>query len=175
MPTDHGALADSLRSALHDLVPPPAPGLTDLAGRVGTVLETARAVLEVDAVGLLLLDADARARVVACCGPSAAALEQQQADLNVGPGIDVLGGADAVAVADLASDDRWGSLGAVGQAEGIHGVLSTPVTVGDAVVGNLDVIRTVPWDWQARDLGAAGIYAEAIALLLALTVQGAAS
>jgi GAF domain-containing protein len=143
--------------------------LAPVSGALRTVIDVSEQVLGADCVGVLLMDEQDRLRAVASSGPVAAALEQAQQQLGVGPGVDTIRTAATVVVADLLAHDSYRALTDQVGDLGVRAIVSAPIWVNGAVAGNLNVMRYGVHDWTAADVAAAETYADVVATLLQLT------
>lgn len=145
-----------------------------LSTRLAAVVSAAAELLDVDSVGLLLLDDVDRVRSVASTGRAARMLEEAQEKITVGPGIDALTG-EMVAVSDIAAEPRYGALWREVRAYGVRAVLSAPICLGDDVVGNLNALVREPHVWSAAERRSAAAFAGIVGQLLGLAAheQGA--
>ena len=143
MSIDEWALTRSL-AALTAMRPRPRA----LSDQLGVLVSAAAELLGVDSVGILLLDDFDHVRTVAVSGPAAAALEQAQEQLQLGPGIDVFAARRVVAVVDLATDPDYERLWSELVDTGVRGVLSAPVIVRNEIVGNLNAITGQRHEWS---------------------------
>ena len=153
----------------------PPPDLWSLAGhrlpeafgtRLAAIVVAAAEVLGVDSVGAMLIDADGRLRLVAASDDAARILERAQLELCEGPGIDATRSGDNVAVDDLASTSRWSSLVERLRPMDAGAVLSSPIRVHGAVVGNLNAIARGVHTWTPAERRASDAYAGVIGALL---------
>lgn len=144
-------------------------------------LAAAPQVLGVDQVGLMLLDERGVLRVVGMSDDGSAAVELVQHELGAGPAFDAVGRAEAVPVADLATDHRyhelWRRLVVLrgdGERTGVRvrAVLSVPVPVGGAVIGTLTAVRVRPAAWTGQEIRAVNAFGEVLGALLAAAGTG---
>ncbi|WP_179855637.1 GAF domain-containing protein [Paractinoplanes atraurantiacus] len=167
MPVDQNALATSLENLS-------AAGLSHdrrgLEERLDQVLTAARDMIEVDGVGLMLLDDAGALRVAGASVPAGMALEQAQLRLDCGPGIDCVRGNETVTVTDLAASEDyapvWEEL--KGGEAPVRAVVSVPVLVTGSVAGTLNALRSRPQRWDDDSVRAVEAYAEVISVLLRL-------
>jgi len=166
MPVDPSAVHRNVTELLSRLgtagvlpVRPPAQGLDAL-------VSSAAEILEVDCVGVLLLDETDQMRAVAASAPLAAELEQAQAALGIGPGIDSVARSSTISVADLSQDAAYRPLADRLAEPGARAVVSAPVWVNDAVAGNLNAIRSESHEWSGAEIEAVEAYAALVATLL---------
>jgi GAF domain-containing protein len=177
MPVDDAAFSSSLIALLARVDLPARPSGQDVQARLGEVLSAATGVLDVDSVGLMMLDDDDVLRVVGVTDDIAAALEEAQQRLGVGPGIDCVRRGESVAVHDLSGDDRYAAVGEYlrSRSDGASGgggeawsVLSVPVRVRGETVGTLNVLHRAPQHWDDAQVRAVEAYGAVVAILLRL-------
>jgi hypothetical protein len=144
----------------------------DLLARLAQVVDAAVVVLRVGGVGVILLDEDDEPRVAAATDEAASALETAQAAHGEGPGIDAMRRATSVAVADLRAAG-YPRLRAALDDSVMRAVLSSPIRVGDSVVGNFNAFLPEPHEWTAAQIRANGAYADVIGLALRIFAQAA--
>jgi GAF domain-containing protein len=130
------------------------------------VIDATRAVFQVDEASLALAHEDGSLRWVVVTDGAAGLLEDAQRELGEGPGLVVYDEGAAVAVMDLATDQRFARLAAVVTPLGLHGVLAVPVVVAGRPVGALSVYATEPCPWSGIDVAAVGAYGGVVAELL---------
>ena len=177
MAIDQQALASTLQMLLATLDVPEATDEQALVSRLDRVMDAAHEVLQVDGVGLLLLDENDRLHMVGATDAAGTALERGQQHLGLGPAIDCVRLAATIAVADLADRadyaDLWRWLGRrsadVEEAAEVRAVLSVPVRVHGTVVGTLNVLRVDRHQWTVEDVAAVEAYANIMGVLLRLT------
>ena len=169
MEIDEQALAHSL-TELTRFAEGPAPSLSH---QLGVLVGAAVELLDVDAVGVLLLDDADRIRTAAVTAPSAAALETAQERLLLGPGVDVQRLRRVVTVSDLADDPAYRPLWDQVSGAGVRGVLSAPVWVGHEVVGNLNAITERVHEWSDVERRAGAAYASLVGQLLVSATRSA--
>lgn len=120
--------------------------------------------LGVDGAGVCLADADGRLEFVAASDQHVVTIERQQVAVAEGPCHDAHRDGQVVTVADLERHDAWPCYRPVALAEGCRAVAGIPLVSGDTCIGALNLYRSEPTDWDARDLE--------IASVLALTATG---
>lgn len=175
MAVDDVALTSSLITLLARADVPVRAGEEDVQARLADVLSAATGVLGVDSVGLMMLDGDDVLRVVGVSDAAAAAIEDAQQRLGVGPGVDCVRSGKTVTVDDLAGSTEYAAVweavrgrsdGASGA--GVRSVLSAPVQVRGETVGTLNALHAAPQRWHESQVRAVGAYASVIAILLRL-------
>jgi GAF domain-containing protein len=160
----------ALERSIHQLTAELGPGLNGagLSAGLSRLVSAAAEVLHVDCVGLLMLDDADQIRTVAATGDGAAALEAAQEDLGVGPGIDTITGRHTVAVADLAARPEYAALWRRVAGRGVRAVLSAPIWVSGAQVGNLNAVTPERHDWTQPEIHAGEAFASMVGQLLHL-------
>jgi GAF domain-containing protein len=169
MEIDTAALArslDELTSGLNT-----AASVESLTSRLTVTLAVARDVLQVDCVGLLLLDAAGALHTGATTGPAANSLEQAEQQLGMGPGVDALRAGAPVTVNDLAGIPAYSALWDLVVDDGVRAVVCSPVRSAGEVVGNLSVTRPQTHRWEPREVSAVEAFAEVTGTLLALIAR----
>jgi GAF domain-containing protein len=142
------------------------------SARLANVVRAADELLDVDGVGVLLLDEHDVLRSVAATGPAAAQLEAVQLDLGVGPGLDVMAGTGTLAIDDLPRHPGYGALAQRLGGSGVCAVVSVPIRVQDELVGNLNVVKGAPRRWSAAEISAVEAFARVIAVVLEASSAG---
>jgi GAF domain-containing protein len=137
------------------------------------VVEAAAPVLGVQGVGIILLDEKGAPRVAAASDESAAALEGAQAEVGIGPGMDSLHTGQTVAVTDLWAPGRYAPLRDRLADVRVRSVLSSPIRVGEAVVGNFNAMATEARAWSEGQRRANAAYADVVGLTLRVSAQAA--
>jgi transcriptional regulator with GAF, ATPase, and Fis domain len=170
---DDAALARSLSELADGLAPHGQVG--PLSSQLSAVVTAAARLLDVDCVGLLLLDDTDRIRSVAATGPAAEALEVAQEKVQVGPGVDAVVRQATVAVADVAAEPRYAELWREISGSGVRAVLSAPVQVGEQVVGNLNAVVADCHVWSVRQCRSAEAIGGIVGQLLGLAALGGAA
>lgn len=168
MPVDEWALAesiDTLNGVIESMAGPP---VQPISAHLSVIVAAAADLFGVDSVGMLLLNGDGRLQTVASSTALAAALEQAQQTVGVGPGHDTHARRGSVLVADLAAVPEYAPLLAAIEPLTPRAVLSAPIWVDTEVVGNLNLIRSDVHRWTEAEARAAAAYAEVVGRLLSL-------
>jgi GAF domain-containing protein len=184
VPVDRDALVESLHTLLAAVDLPDRADDRVLSQRLDRVMASATQVLQVDGVGLMLLDEHDVLRVAGASDEVSAALERGQQSLGEGPGIDCVRSGRTVTVDDLSSAapyeavwqrllrsaDGDGSAEADGSAGAhvVHAVLSVPVRVRGEIVGTLNALRLAPMGWSTEHVRAVEAYAGIVGVLIRL-------
>lgn len=107
-------------------------------------------VLDVTAVGVLMVDHRGTLDLVAASAESARTLELSQLRHHEGPCSDCLRRGQAVECADLAAaGQRWPVFTRAAADAGFAAVQALPMRVRDTVIGGLDLFSAVPRPWDA--------------------------
>lgn len=147
----------------------------DAEAALSRAVGAARALLEVDSAGLMVLDADGHLRWVTIVnGPETTGAVWQD-HVAQGPAAVALEELHPVMVADVAADPRWQPIREPLQTVGIKAALSVPVMVAGAPVAVLDVYRGAPGAWDDHHVATAQTYAGVLSLLLSSVLATAAA
>jgi GAF domain-containing protein len=141
-----------------------------LARTLQQVLRSAKALLDADRAGLMLVDQAGALRWASASDQVAEPVAAGQERLAQGPCRTAFAQRAPAAVPDLSAEPGWRALTRVGMDEGIHAALSVPVQVGGGPVGTLDVYVTGPRVWDDSEAAALLAYAGLVASLLAAAV-----
>lgn len=177
MAIDQQALAATLQMLLATLDLPETTDDGALVTHLDRVMDAAQEVLQVDGVGLLLLDDTDRLHMVGATDAAGTALERGQQHLGLGPAVDCVRLGATIPVADLADRtdyaDLWQWLkrrsADVEDVTQVRAVLSVPVRVHGRVVGTLNALRADCHEWTVEDVAAVEAYANIMGVLLRLT------
>jgi two-component system sensor histidine kinase/response regulator len=123
-------------------------------------------ILPITAAGVTLITETTRPEYVAASDASALRFEQLQSDLGEGPCLDAYRSGEAVAIADLRSDDRFNKFGPQAVEAGLAAVFTFPLRQGDRRLGALDLYRDTPGPLSDDDLAAAQTLADITAAYL---------
>jgi putative methionine-R-sulfoxide reductase with GAF domain len=165
MPIDPATLAKSI-ATLTDLDPE-----RDLAATLEHAVVAAKQLFEVDAVGIMLGDADGRLRWASASDPLAQVLEDNQEVLAAGPCLQAFATGQAVVIADATLEPRWGEITLALVELQIRSALSVPVQLGGGPIGTLDVYAAAPGGWDATQVSALQTYAGLVATMLGTAVK----
>jgi hypothetical protein len=160
MPIDPSMLAKSI-ATLTDLDPE-----RDLASMLEQAVVAAKQLFEVDAVGIMLADADGRLRWASASDPLAQALEDNQETFAAGPCLEAFTSGRPAVVGDAILEPRWGEVTLAFVELQIRSGLSVPVQLGGGPIGTLDVYAAAPGGWDATEVSALETYAGLVATLL---------
>jgi len=178
VPVDRDALVESLHALLAAVDLPDRADDRVLSQRLDRVMASATQVLQIDGVGLMLLDEHDVLRVAGASDEMSAALEHGQQSLGEGPGIDCVRSGRTVPVDDLSSappyEAVWQRLrqhangDGTSEAQTVHAVLSVPVRVRGEIVGTLNAFRVAPMGWSPEHVRAVEAYAGIVGALIRL-------
>jgi signal transduction histidine kinase/CheY-like chemotaxis protein len=123
-------------------------------------------ILPITAAGVTLITETTGPEYVAASDASALRFEQLQSDLGQGPCLDAYHSGEAVAIADLRSDDRFKKFGPPAVEAGLVAVFTFPLRQGARQLGALDLYRDMPGPLSDDDLAAAQTLADITAAYL---------
>jgi diguanylate cyclase (GGDEF)-like protein len=152
---DEAKLSDVLSQFARTLATDfPIQGILDhLVKRIVTVLP-------ITAAGVTLISAGMAPQYIAASDESALRFERLQTDVGQGPCLAAYMTGAAVAVPDLANDDRFPLFGLAAVASGLAAVFTFPLRHGDTPLGALDLYRDTPGALGAHDMEAAQTLAD---------------
>jgi GAF domain-containing protein len=130
-------------------------------------VDAARILLDADAAGLMLADADGVLRWASASDQVGQIAEAGQERLSQGPCSTAFAQQAPAAVRDAANDPKCGDLASVLLGVGVMAALSVPVEVEGGPIGTLDVYTRSRRDWDASDVAALQAYAGVVGSLLA--------
>jgi diguanylate cyclase (GGDEF)-like protein len=117
-------------------------------------------VLPISAAGVTLISASEKPDYIAASDASALRFEQIQTELGEGPCLAAYQTGEAVAIADLAADDRFPRFAPAAVAAGLGAVFTFPLRDGDVSIGALDLYRTSSGPLDAHDMETAQTLAD---------------
>jgi signal transduction histidine kinase/CheY-like chemotaxis protein len=123
-------------------------------------------ILPITGAGVTLITPTTDPRFVAASDPSALRYEELQTELGEGPCLAAYRTGEAVAVADLESDDRFRRFGPRAIEAGLLAVFTFPLRQGDERLGALDLYRDTPGGLSNDDMAAAQTLADVTAAYL---------
>jgi diguanylate cyclase (GGDEF)-like protein len=123
-------------------------------------------VLPVSAAGVTLISAGAAPHYIAASDESALRFERLQSETGEGPCLSAYESGTAVAIPDLAHDERYPGFAPAAVEAGLAAVFTFPLRHGDGRLGALDLYRDVSGDLSAGDLEAAQTLADVVAAYL---------
>jgi hypothetical protein len=139
-------------------------------GTLPQVLRSAKALLDADRVGLMLVDHAGALRWASASDPMVETHEGELEQLAYGPCRAAFAQQAPASVPDRSAEPSWSELAQAGIDAGIHAGLSVPVQLGGGPVGTLDVYVTAPRQWDDSEAAALQAYAGLVAALLAAAV-----
>jgi signal transduction histidine kinase len=117
-------------------------------------------ILPITAAGVTLITATTNPEYVAASDESALRFEKLQSELDEGPCLAAYRTGEAVAVADLRSDDRFKKFGPRAVEAGLAAVFTFPLRQNDRPLGALDLYRDTPGPLNDDDMAAAQTLAD---------------
>ncbi len=123
-------------------------------------------ILPIGASGVTLITETTKPEYLAASDASALRFEQLQTELGEGPCLDAYRTGEAVAIADLRSDNRFKKFGPRAVEAGLVAVFTFPLRQGDKRLGALDLYRDTPGPLSEDDLVAAQTLADITAAYL---------
>ncbi len=117
-------------------------------------------IMPVTAAGVSLMSPGLEPRYVAASDESARRYEKLQSELGEGPCFAAYRTGDAIAVADLAGDDRFQQFGPQATAAGLAAVFTFPLNHEDLRLGALDLYRDTPGELSDESMGMAQTLAD---------------
>jgi GAF domain-containing protein len=173
MAVDEQALSESIDGLIHSLAALAEPSVQPTAAYLAEIVAAAADLLDVDSVGIMLLDDAGVLRAAASTSEAAAQLEQAQQRLGLGPGHDSTRRRGTVLVEDLAAEPAYAALAAELAPLRLGAVLSAPIWVERDVLGNLNLIRADVHHWSEQEARAAAAYAEVVGKVLGISAWSA--
>lgn len=131
-----------------------------IQGIVDHLVDLIVGVLPISAAGVTLIDADRKPHYIAASDELAMRFERLQSTLGEGPCLATYETGEAVAVPDLATDERFPRFGPAAIAAGLAAVFTFPLLHNNTPLGALDLYRTTPGPLDAQDLAAAQTLAD---------------
>ena len=168
MPIDPSMLANSI-ATLTDLDPE-----RDLTATLEQTVVAAKQLFAVDAVGIMLADADGKLRWASASDPLAQTLEDNQETFAAGPCLQAFASGQPAVIRDATLEPRWGEITLTFMELRIRSALSVPVQLGGGPIGTLDVYASAPGGWDATEVSALQTYAGLVATLLGTAAQAEA-
>ena len=130
------------------------------------VVERIVAVLRVSAAGVTLISAGLAPCYVAASDERALEFERLQTEIAEGPCVAVFESGEAVAIPNLANDDRFPRFGHAVLRGGLAAVFTFPLRHQSGTLGALDLYRDTPGKLDAFDMSAAQTLADVTAAYL---------
>jgi two-component system sensor histidine kinase/response regulator len=123
-------------------------------------------ILPITGAGVTLITPTTEPRYVAASDAAALRYEELQTALGEGPCLEAYRTGEAVAVADLQSDDRFPKFGPKAVEAGLRAVFTFPLRQGDKQLGALDLYRGTSGGLDANDMSTAQTLADVTAAYL---------
>jgi signal transduction histidine kinase/DNA-binding response OmpR family regulator len=123
-------------------------------------------ILPITGAGVTLITPTTEPRFVAASNAAALRYEELQTELGEGPCLAAYRTGEAVAVADLRSDDRFRRFGPRAVQAGLRAVFTFPLRQGDKQLGALDLYRDAPGGLDEDDMATAQTLADVTAAYL---------
>jgi diguanylate cyclase (GGDEF)-like protein len=123
-------------------------------------------ILPITAAGVTLIADGVSPRHIAASAASALEFEQLQTELDEGPCLAAYRSGEAVAVTDLAQDDRFPRFGPAAAAAGLVGVFTFPLRHPKGRLGALDLYRDAPGGLGLKEMKVAQTLADVAASYL---------
>lgn len=122
---------------------------------LGTLITRSTAVLDIEGIGVMLLDGRDQLTVAAASDAAIDRIEHAQLGLDQGPCVDAFRTDTTVTVHDLADDERYPQLASLAEGQGVRGVLSIPMRADGVVLGAMNLYRaaTGPFDDDMVQVG----------------------
>src|SRR4051812_5810788 len=133
----------------------------DVVDLLHTLVEECTEILDAEAGGLMLVDADGELQLVASTSESAELVEVMQLDGGVGPCVDCFATGEAISVGDIAAaGDEWPVFRAAALAQGFLSVHATPLRLRGEVIGAMNLFGTSVGELTRRDADVAQALAD---------------
>ena len=137
-----------------------------IQGILDHLVERVAEILPVTAAGVTLIADGMAPRYIAASDEFALRFERLQSELGQGPCRDAYESGQAVAVPDLATDERFPRFGPPAVARGLAAVFTFPLCHGSARLGALDLYSDTTGTLDPRDLAAAQTLADVVVAYL---------
>lgn len=133
----------------------------DIIEILQTLTERCVDLLDVDAAGILLVDARGALQMVAASTEQARLLELFQVQEEEGPCLDCFHTGQQVACADLTvGPQRWPRFAAAARERGFAAVQAVPLRLRDQIIGAMNLLRAEPGAVPADDTAVAQSFAD---------------
>ena len=123
-------------------------------------------VLPVTGAGVMLMGGEQQLHFVAASNAMVLEIESLQNELGEGPCLEAYRTDEAVAVPDLANDDRFPQFSTRAKERGLAAVFTFPMRLDEHRLGALDLYRDTPGSLDAEDMRAAQVLADVAAAYL---------
>jgi GAF domain-containing protein len=160
MPIDAAMLAKSIGTL------PGQDPTRDLAAALQQAVRAAKQLVDADAAGIMLADADGRLRWASASDQRAQALEDNQEVFAAGPCAEAFASGWPAVMHDATMEQRWGEIALAFVEVQIRSGLSVPVQLGGGPIGTLDVYAVDPRAWDDTEVRALQASARVVASLL---------
>lgn len=128
----------------------------DVVDLLDTLLLECTQILDIEAGGLMLVDAVGHLQVVASTNEQADFVELMQLGAGVGPCIECFTTGEAVSAADIDEvGARWPQFRTAALEKGFHSVLATPMRLRGQVLGSMNLFGTKVGGLSTRDAAVA--------------------
>lgn len=134
-----------------------------IQGILDHLVERIVEIMPITGAGVTLISPATKPRYIAASDPAALRYEQLQTEVGEGPCLIAYGTGEAVAVPDLAADERFDLFGPPALDAGLAAVFTFPLHQGDSELGALDLYRTTPGPLDNHDMATAQILADVTA------------
>lgn len=133
----------------------------DIVDLMHTLVEVCVNILDVQAGGLLLADANGDLQLLASTSEEADFVEMLQLDAGVGPCVDCFVSGTVVSVDDIEeSGDQWPEFRDAAAAYGFRSVIATPMRLRGQILGAMNLFGTEPGALNAPDAAVAQALAD---------------
>jgi GAF domain-containing protein len=150
----------------------------DVLDLLQALVEYCHDLLDVDAAGILLANADGDLEVVASTSEASTLVEIMQLDADAGPCLDCFTTRSIVSVPDIDVDaERWPDFRATALAQGINSVYAIPLRLRETIIGTLNLMRNERGELNPYDVRAARALADVatIGILQERSIRDAAA
>ena len=133
----------------------------DVVELLHTLVEECTEILNAQAGGMMLADAEGELQLVASTSESVGLVEIMQLDAGVGPCLECFATGEALSVADIAlSGDAWPVFRAAALAQGFAAVHATPLRLRGTVIGTMNLFGSSIGALTRRDADVAQALAD---------------
>jgi GAF domain-containing protein len=124
----------------------------DIVDLLSTLLSQSTEILDMEAGGILLVDAAGELELVASTSEEAQVVETIIIAAGAGPCINCYKAGAAVSVADIRTDsDEWPKFRETALREGFRSTYAVPMRIRDEVIGVMNLLSTTPGPLSERD------------------------
>jgi GAF domain-containing protein len=133
----------------------------DVVELLHTLVQECTEILDAQAGGLMLADAEGELQLVASTSQSVDVVEVMQLDAGAGPCLDCFATGEAISIGDIAeSGDAWPVFRAAALAQGFVSVHATPLQLRGNVIGTMNLFGTSIGALSRRDADVAQALAD---------------